>query len=215
MSLLHPLALIIFLTGLIVAFVLIYVVEDCYKIKSSSFEQLKAGLDRRLNFRSNTLRLMAQKIYQYKATNEFNPTEDTYVSVFMAGNKLNMLPPASDLNDVCLHKLATSTKDSFNKLIYYIPVFNHPMYAKCVLSYNHKLQKFKNFDRSRSTRDIIIRDVLNIDDPSNPDLESSIVALPNVQLSESIYLKIIDELKNPGNDQLLYVLLNSGYQGST
>ncbi len=160
--------LIAFLISAILSFALVITTSSCSNERSPEYCDLCCGLDKNCNFKSRDLRLMAERIYEYRLEHEYTPPSDTFISIFMMRNKPDPanLPAAESLSDIALHHLVTAT-DKFSLLISYIPIFNHPRYIDCLKAFDQKTRLFRGIDSERSTKDIIIQDILGFGDESN------------------------------------------------
>ncbi len=172
------------------------VMAKCSTFIVPRISELKDALNDKYKFKSKNLRIMAERIYDYRVAKEYIPQgqQDEYISIFLPSTTQEPLPSSSSLQDVALYKLATcDTKEKFNVLVSYIPIFNHPRYSECLKDYNKDNKKFNHSD----TRDIIFNEVLNIEN-----------YLETANLSN--YAAFI---KNNATDQWLFELLDQGFKG--
>ncbi len=208
------------MAGLLVFVLVFYSVvfsSRCYKSNAPTYAQLLTSLNSNYKLKHTAYRTMASRIYEYRIANEYSRIADTYISIFMAKQMTTVPPPSSELNDFCLYKLATSSTDRFNILVSYIPIFNHPRYIECIKSYDTVSKTFKSIDPDRSTKEIIIRDVLNIDDASKATLSESILSYvqqSNPTFDASTVTPFINSWLSTTTDESLYNLLINGYIGS-
>lgn len=196
---LHVAVLVVILIGLIVAFVMSFVIQECYKSKLYTYDNLKDGLGPGLTYKNKSLRLMAERILEYKLTHEQGTTDDAFVNIFLVGKSPTPYKlTVENLSDLCVHKLITTRSEEFPKLIYYVPIFNHELYNRCIGSYDLTTKKFSNFDNSKSTKDIIIEDILKIGKDSTTTQARWQTVLNSVR----------EQLQT---DEFLYKVLNTGY----
>lgn len=196
-----------------VSFIVIIRQGTCSKVKSPIYEHLLDGLNSDCSFKTISLRLMAERIYEYRSLKEFIKPGGQYVSIFMATG-VSSPPPVASLSDIALFKLATASKDRFSILISYIPIFNHPRYVECLKAYSKKSLSFKSIDSSRTTRDIIIKDLLGVGNRSRDELKStlgnyfkqSIPASSFANMDQFITAVLLDT-----PDTKIYELLQTGY----
>lgn len=188
----------IILIWLLIAICITFVFDECYRDLNVSFADILNGLGSKYRFKTKSMRTAAEQLYEYKVHNEFDNTKKVDISILLQKNKVIDPPPASSLTDVCLHKLSTS-KDDFNKLMYFVPIFNNPIYPKVIQSYNSKTKTFKNFDKNKSTKRIIIDDLLNINEQS--------IVVDNPSIDETLLKRIINDVNTFLNDEWIYQLL--------
>lgn len=153
--------LLLLLIGSIIAFIAILNGSTCSTTKPPRYCQLCCGLDKHCNFKTRTLRVMAEHVYQYRLATEYKEVpQDKFISFFMMGNypDISNLPKVEDMKDIALHQLATADGADFNRLLAYTPIFNHPKYVQCLKAYDLKHKTFKDV----STRSIIIDEVLGL-----------------------------------------------------
>ncbi len=157
---------------------------------------------------------IAQCIYNYRKQFVYEYGDsNNYIDIF-AIFKPPSPPDSNSLNDISLYKLVTCNVLAFSKMVTFIYVFNNPQYFNCIKAYDHSSKKFNSINNERSTRDIIIKDILKFGDPSIPDLKQSIETQikkinSNTSISQSLVSSVIDTLHNM-NDEQLFNLINSG-----
>lgn len=184
------------LAGMVVAFYYISM-EGCAKLQSPTFNNLVNGLNSNFEFKNEKLKLMAQRIYEYRSSVEYKSASDEFISIF-----INPKDPTSPIdvslfiNDVALHKLATADANMFNVLVSYIPIFNHPRYLECIRAYDSSSMEFKNIDSNKSTKEIIINDILRIDEISVDDKYAELIR---------------KDIKSKSDKELFDILMN-GYK---
>jgi len=218
-------AIIALIVGIVV-FVTIGLKDNCSKHPPSMLD-LTDGLNTDYKFTSPALRLAAERIYEYKAANEFTKrASDSYISIFMLRNSPNAPPAASTLEDVALYKLALCSKDRFSILVSYIPIFNHVQYVPCIRTYNPSTKQFGSLDDGQSARDVIITEVLNIDDDIDDEFKSSsdddltkkiksYVKHENTNVDLALATDFIKNVLLSATDERLYDLLVNGFIGSS
>lgn len=199
-AILYPAILISILGALILSIILTFVIQECYKEKVYTYDQLKDGLDSALHYKTKSHRIVAENIYEYKIAKELHNVDDTFVTIFLMNRNTDLQTlRVSTLTDVCLHKLVTSTPKDFPRLLYYVPIFNHELYAQCMVNYDHRSKKFNNFDKSTPTRSIIINNILQINNHTTSGVLQDVVN------------RILYQLNDAEDDEFLYTILNGGY----
>lgn len=189
----HAGILVVILVSLVIAYVVLLSVHSCHRTKTHTYGELKDALGPDLRYKDNSLRMMAERIYDYKIAHEKKTTQDAFVNIFLFSRSPDPYSKsASSLSDVCLHKLATSTAADFPKLVYYIPMFNHPKYVECIINYNRDAKKF-----SDTTKATIINDILQFD---------------AVTSTEAKWQGVLENVKTRlQDDEFLYTILSAGY----
>lgn len=188
--------------------------QACPSDHAPNFETDKISLDSYKQFKTNEVRTMAKILYTYKATYEYDVSaSDDFIS-FFAIKKPTRLPPADSLQDITLFKLLST--DQFSLMASYIPIFNHPNYVDCINAYNSRSKTFDSIDNSRSTRDIIIKDILMIQDTSDHDLTTIIKSyLMNANPAfDSTQATMFESILLNADDEELYNLLDRGFMAS-
>jgi hypothetical protein len=186
----------------------------CPNEHAPAFEIAKISLDSQKQFKTNDIRSMAKILYSYKAMYEYDASAtDDFVSLF-AITRPSRLPPADSLHDITLYKLLST--DRFSIMASYIPIFNHPNYVDCINAYDPSSKTFRSIVANRSTKDIIIKDILNIGDDSVSDLKSSINAyLKKVNPAfDTTEATMFENILLNSEDEELYNLLDRGFMAN-
>ncbi len=147
-----------------------------------------------------------QFIYDYKSKNN-------YINIFEIINP--KIPYTADkLNDITLYRLVTCNAMAFSKMIAFAYVYNNNKFIQCINAYDKEKKIFNEIEPGKSTKDIIIKDILKFGDASVEDLKNSINSrIKRNNLDKSITNEMIDSVINSlngMNDEQLYNLINHG-----
>lgn len=189
-------------------------IQTCPNDHAPEFQIDRISLDSYKRFKSNDVRSMAKILYTYKSLYEYDASAtDDFVSLF-AISRPSRLPPADSLQDITLYKLLTT--DRFSILASYIPIFNHPNYVDCINAYDPSSKKFLPIIDSRSTKDIIIKDILNIGDDTITDLKTSIDAYLKTSnpTFDTTKATMFESILLNAEDEELYNLLDRGFMAN-
>ncbi len=171
----------------------------------------KISLDSNGLFKTVNERTLASLIYSYKAIYEYDATAtDDFVS-FFALIKPKTLPVADALTDIALYKLIKSNNFSISAA--YIPIFNHPLYFKCINAYDKNKKKFRSIRNGTATVDIIIKEILNIGDDNiadNTEAINSYLSKLNPSYNPSTALRF-EAILLDAEEEELYNLLDRGF----
>lgn len=162
-------------------------------------------------FRKGDARVLAERIYEYRSQYLFSAAAtDAYLDLFKKPVLAEPVPVA-DLSDVALHTLISCPAQQFSTLMRYAPMFNNSRYLDCVNAYRNGT--FAEIQAGRATRDIIVRDVLDIDDVHVDNLLDAVYTrLKSVNPSyDQSAARMIDTLLNDSGK--LYAFLQLGYAG--
>lgn len=158
-------------------------------------------------FINQDARTLASMIYSYRTKVVFNSKIDNnYINVF--GIQRPSLPyNTNELNDLTLYKLITCDIRDFDKMMFFVYVFNSPLYESCIKRYDPSTKKFVNQDDGRLVKDIIIKSLLKFGDENETDLRKSIEMKINEntessKLSPTLIKAIVDTLVNMPDEQL-------------
>lgn len=134
--------------------------QGCIEHPPTWTELNEGGLNSDYAFISDQYRNMAEIIYEYRKSKEYQKVDLGHGVIFTSINPKATIPSATHLKDVALHKLATCDSSTFNRYINYIPFFNHPRYVECLKAYKESDKAF-----AENARGTIINEILKI----NPD----------------------------------------------
>jgi len=205
--------------AIIVVFLILSINEikyDCQYRHTSSYNDLlnKMILNNNGTFSDTNGKLMAQTIYTYRSQFAYDYSDsNNYINIFDI-HKPSTPYGIDALSDVALYKLATCDISEFSKMVMFTYVFNNDKYNQCIAAYDTNSKKFKKIESEKSTRDIIIKDILKFGDSSISDLKKSIKARINTigmdpSITDSLINAVIDSLNNM-SDEGLYNLISIG-----
>ncbi len=166
------------------------------------------------DFINKEARAIAQLIYEYRSRFVYDYTmKNNYINVFKVRSP-NVPYKIDELSDMALYRLSTCTGAEFSKMMAFAYVYNNARFIECINAYNTQTRTFGSIDLKRSTRDIIIKDILHFGDASINDLKLAIESeAKRMNLNTGISSKLIESVVNSLNamtDEQLYNLINHG-----
>ncbi len=211
--------LIILLLMLVLAVVLtIYLIPqintDCQYRHTESYRSVMnlVKLDKNGTFTTVDGRLIAQAIYTYRSKFVYDLTnaDNNYIDIFSVRSPV--VPYTIDmLSDVALYKLVVSSEKRFSRIMAFAYVYNNPLYIKCINAYNPTAKTFSEVIPGRTTRDVIVKDVLKFGNEFTADLKAAIQSkISRVDIDPGItdaMIAAVVENLNSAPDEELYNLI--------
>jgi hypothetical protein len=165
-------------------------------------------LDKDGQFTTVDGRLIAQSIYTYRSKflYDITNTDNNYIDIFSVRSPV--VPYTVDmLSDVALYKLVVCSEKRFSRVMTFVYVYNNPLYTQCINAYNPTTKTFSEIISGRSTRDIIVKDILKFGDESTADLKAAIQQKisrvdvdPNI--SDAMITGVVDTLNSAPEEEL-------------
>ncbi len=156
-------------------------------------------------------RLVAETIYSYRSQFLYS-AQASDIGVFQARRPKEPYA-ASALTDMSLYKLTTCSALVFSKMMAFAYVFNNPNYIKCINAFDHSSKQFAEVEPGRTTKDVIIKDILKLNDADVEELkrtlQENIDRSKKVLIAEKVVQSMMDTLGRMTDEQL-YRLITDG-----